>query len=171
MLSPLKPLLCRHEFYWSERHRSDLCRRCGKTRAAEVAPAAVSMSDALLDAFPTPELQPAERSFATADPEAGGPIESAFFDIPPVDQVQPAQVPVRRVPGSATLRAQAIERRENLLALLDRIAEGGQPSRRESLDVILAVIEDAHSADPVLFGADAAGHFAKLHEARSGLIF
>jgi len=78
---------------------------------------------------------------------------------------------VRRPPSAKALKAQALERRENLLALLDRIAEGGQPSRRDSLDAILAVIEDAHSADPVLFGLDAAGHFARLHEARSGLIF
>ena len=35
MLSPLKPLLCRHDFYWSERHLSDRCRRCGKLQAAE----------------------------------------------------------------------------------------------------------------------------------------
>ena len=78
---------------------------------------------------------------------------------------------MRRPPSAKALKAQALERRENLLALLDRIAEGGQPSRRDSLDAILAVIEDAHSADPVLFGSDAAGHFARLHEARSGLIF
>jgi predicted esterase YcpF (UPF0227 family) len=43
--------------------------------------------------------------------------------------------------------------------------------QENALDVLLAIIEDAHSADPVLFGSEAAGHFAKLHEARSGLIF
>ena len=35
MLSPLKPLLCRHAYYWSERHGSDRCRRCGKLQAGE----------------------------------------------------------------------------------------------------------------------------------------
>jgi len=105
-------------------------------------------------------------------PDAGGPVDSAVFDIPPADPVpSAAAVPVRHTPSAKVLKAQAIERRETLLALLDRIAEGGQPSRRDSLDVVLAVIEDAHSADPVLFGSDAAGHFARLHEARSGLIF
>ncbi|MGV8929364.1 MAG: hypothetical protein ACOH1E_06400 [Brevundimonas sp.] len=69
------------------------------------------------------------------------------------------------------MKAQAAERREKLLALLEQIADGGQPSRQDSLDALLAVIEDAHSADPVLFGSDAAGHFARLHEARGGLIF
>jgi hypothetical protein len=52
-----------------------------------------------------------------------------------------------------------------------RLAEGGQPSRRDSLDVVLAVIEDAHSADPALFGPGAVAYFARLHEARGGLIF
>jgi hypothetical protein len=65
------------------------------------------------------------------------------------------------------LKAQAQERRESLLDLLDRLAEGVRPTREEAIDAVLAVIEDAHSANPVLFGPDAAGHFARLHEARS----
>ena len=168
MLSPLKPLLCRHEFYWSERHRSDLCRRCGKTRIASepadlVPPAA---------GLPEPTLREAETSILPAGQDGRGPMDSTFFDIPSAEVSQPAaMVPVRRSPSAKVLKAQALERRENLLGLLDRIAEGGQPSRRDSLDVVLAVIEDAHSADPVLFGSDAAGHFARLHDARSGLIF
>ena len=168
MLSPLKPLLCRHEFYWSERHRSDLCRRCGKTQvAAEPAdqePFVASSND-------TP-FREAETSAILAEQDAIGPMDSAFFDIPVAEQTPPVEkVPVRRVPGSKLLKAQALERRENLRALLERMAEGGLPSRRDSLDVVLAVIEDAHSADPVLFGQEAAGHFARLHDARSGLIF
>jgi len=165
MLSPLKPLLCRHEFYWSERHRSDLCRRCGKTQvAADQEPFVASSND-------TP-FREAETSAILAEQDAIGPMDSAFFDIPVAEQGPPVnKVPVRRVPSSKLLKAQALERRENLLALLERMAEGGQPSRRDSLDVVLAVIEDAHSADPVLFGPEAAGHFARLHDARSGLIF
>jgi hypothetical protein len=164
MLSPLRPLLCRHEFYWSERHKSDLCRRCGKTRVAAEPEFAIPLS-----AAGSRETEPA---ILIDDPEATGPLDSAFFEIPPSDGLAPARkVPIRRTPSSKVLKAQARERRENLLALLDRIAEGGQPSRKDSLDAILAVIEDAHSADPLLFGADAAGHFARLHEARSGLIF
>jgi len=163
MPSPLKPLLCRHEFYWSERHRSDLCRRCGKTRVA----AEPVLAEALAGAGPG-----GGGIGLIEDHDAIGPLDRAFFEIPAADGTPPeATVPVRRTPSSKVLKAQALERRENLLTLLDRIAEGGQPTRRDSLDVILAVIEDAHSADPVLFGSDAAGHFARLHEARSGLIF
>lgn len=164
MLSPLRPLLCRHEFYWSERHRSDRCRRCGKTRiAAEPEP---------VEATSVAGAQDVGASFLIDDRDAIGPLDSTFFDIPAAggDPSEP-KVPVRRTASAKALKAQARERRENLLALLDRIAEGGQPSRKDSLDVILAVIEDAHSADPVLFGQDAAGHFARLHDARSGLIF
>ena len=29
MTLTLKSLLCRHDFYWSERHQSNRCRRCG----------------------------------------------------------------------------------------------------------------------------------------------
>lgn len=169
MLSPLKPLLCRHEFYWSERHRSDLCRRCGKTRIASdpaepVPPAELSEE---------PILHDADTAVLLTEQDTVGPMDSAFFDIPATVETTPAapMVPVRRAPSAKALKAQALERRQNLLALLDRIAEGGQPSRRDSLDAVLAVIEDAHSADPVLFGSEAAGHFARLHEARSGLIF
>ena len=168
MLSPLKPLLCRHEFYWSERHRSDLCRRCGKTQMAaepaDLGPIAGSLNDS--------PFREAETSAVLAEQDAIGPMDSAFFDIPAAEPSPPAQkVPVRRAPSAKVLKAQALERRENLLALLERIAEGGQPSRRDSLDVVLAVIEDAHSAEPVLFGSNAASHFARLHDARSGLIF
>ena len=169
MLSPLKPLLCRHEFYWSERHRSDRCRRCGKTRVAAEPAEPVPSTDSLAE----PVLPDAETSVLLNEQDNIGPMDSAFFDIPTATDVpQPAAtVPVRRPLSAKALKAQALERRESLLALLDRIAEGGQPSRRDSLDVVLAVIEDAHSADPVLFGSEAAGHFARLHEARSGLIF
>lgn len=168
MPSPLKPLFCRHEFYWSERHRSDLCRRCGKTRVVD----SPAQTATLTGPEPAMTSGADDGSFVLDAPDAGGPVDPGFFDIPLADPARPAAVaPVRRPPSAKVLKAQALERREGLLALLDRIAEGGQPSRRDSLDAVLAVIEDAHSADPVLFGSEAAGHFARLHEARSGLIF
>ena len=164
MLSPLRPLLCRHEFYWSERHRSDLCRRCGKTRVAAEPDIAI--------ANPAAVFQDVEAPLPADDQDAIGSLDSAIFDLPASDgSVPQPNSPLRRTPRSKVLKAQARERRENLLALLDRIAEGGQPNRKDCLDAILAVIEDAHSADPVLFGQDAAGHFARLHDARSGMIF
>jgi hypothetical protein len=70
-------------------------------------------------------------------------------------------------PSTKVLKAQARERRDRLPGLLDKLIHGARPTREEAIDAVLAVIEDAHSADPVLFGADAAGHFARLHEARS----
>lgn len=67
------------------------------------------------------------------------------------------------------LQLQAQKRREGLLETLDRLADGAGLSREEALDIVLAIFDDAHSAEPVLFGGDAAEHFARLHEARSAL--
>lgn len=168
MLSPLKPLLCRHEFYWSERHQSDRCHRCGKTRAASEP----SHESPTVDAFADAITREPERSGLLGSHEQPEPLDNGSFEIPVREaSLPPDFAPMVRTPSAKVLKAQAQDRRENLLALLDRIAEGGQPSRKDCLDAILAVIEDAHSSDPVLFGADAAGHFARLHQARGGLIF
>lgn len=164
MLSPLKPLLCRHDFYWSERHGSDRCRRCGKRQAAEAvdiltgepfsevaeeARSAVSFAATpfVLDALP---------GFAPAGDRFGAGAARS-----------PARSPMPMRPSTKALKDQAQARRDRLPELLTRLVEGVPPTREEAIDAVLAVIEDAHSADPVLFGADAAGHFARLHEARS----
>jgi hypothetical protein len=143
MLSPLKPLLCRHDYHWSERHRSDRCRRCGKPQPVQ------SGTDPA-----------AQRGLGRQAVDR--PAEADFLDVSQVSA--PA---ARPAPSAKVLRAQARERREALLALLDQLATGVQPSRLQAIDAVLAVIEDAHSADPVLFGSEAATHFARLHEARS----
>ena len=150
MLSPLKPLLCRHDYYWSERHGCDRCRRCGKVQPAQTGSGADTWPDAAATQ-PTPDRPLIHR-----------PVNGDFLDIP---ATRPAEAPP--APSAKVLRAQARDRREGLLALLDQLAEGHEPSRRQAIDVVLAVIEDAHSADPVLFGSDAAAHFARLHQARS----
>lgn len=160
MLSPLKPLLCRHDFYWSERHRAERCRRCGK------------QNDGVMAVEPIdPELESAVPTAVAEEPPIFRPVTDDFLDIP-VFETPAEPVPVRRpAPSQKVLKAQAQTRRENLMGLLDRLAQGRQPSREEAIDAVLAVIEDAHSADPVLFGEGAAGEFARLHEARANLIF
>jgi len=35
MLAPLNSFLCRHDFYWSERHGAERCRRCAKLRESD----------------------------------------------------------------------------------------------------------------------------------------
>ena len=151
MLSPLKPLLCRHDFYWSERHLSERCRRCGKYRAAE--------PDA-----PGGGKGVAERASPGALP-GFIPPEGVFIDLD--ERIsRPLRSPGMLRPGVKALKAQARERREKLLGWLDRLAEGARPTREEAIDGVLALIEDAHSAEPVLFGAGAAGHFARLESAR-----
>lgn len=163
MLSPLKPLLCRHDFYWSERHRSDRCRRCGKRQAGEA-------SNVLTD---EPLAMVADSVAERAPPltldalPAFEPAGDVFIDFEEPGPGAAVRSPKTLRPGAKALKAQARERRDMLLDLLDRLVEGTRPTREEAIDAVLAVIEDAHSADPVLFGADAAGHFARLHDARS----
>ncbi|WP_259552000.1 DUF6255 family natural product biosynthesis protein [[Roseibacterium] beibuensis] len=163
---PLKPLLCRHDFYWSERHGSDRCRRCGKRRAAEA-----------VDVLTGEPFAPTDRSREVRE-LAGAPLTlddlpqfspagGFFVDFDERKQRPPARSPALMRPSTKVLRAQAQERRDALMDLLDRMVQGARSTREEAIDAVLAVIEDAHSADPVLFGADAAGHFARLHDARS----
>lgn len=164
MLSPLKPLLCRHAYYWSERHGSDRCRRCGKLQAGGA-----------LDApMEEPLGAPFERR-GVAEPAATPPGFDALPGYRPAEGVfldfakpRPSlRSPALIRPSTKVLKAQAAERRRMLLDMLDRLAHAARPTREEAIDVVLAIIEDAHSAEPVLFGPDAAGHFARLHEARS----
>ena len=141
MLSPLKPLLCRHVYYWSERHQSERCRRCGRL-AGE----------------------------ASRNPSARTPAEAAPATPRTPWVATPASPPPLRRPGvESELRAEASSRRKRLVVLLDALVREERPTREDAIDAVLAVIEDAHSADPVLFGSEAALEFARLHEARRRL--
>lgn len=107
MLSPLKPLLCRHEFYWSERHRSDLCRRCGKTRAAEAQTA--GFDEDFVEGVPETERRRREPSFAINGRNVAEPVESAFFDIPAAEAFQPATTAaVRPSPSAKVLKTPGV---------------------------------------------------------------
>lgn len=164
MLSPLRPLLCRHDFYWSERHQMDRCRNCGKAQAGDGTSAG------------RPNTEHSELTMEQS-PFAFGPREpvkahddDSFFDIPSPVATKPVVIPARGPrPGTKALKAQARDRREALLGSLERLAVGRQLSRQETIDTVLALIEDAHSAEPVLFGTTAPAHFASLHEARGTL--
>lgn len=162
MLSPLKPLLCRHDFYWSERHLSDRCRRCGKLQAADGlnalsgrSPGTAIAGRSAVGAAPAPFVLDPLPEFVLA---SGGPGADAG--------PRAARLPELMRPSVKVLKAQASERREQLPEVLERLIRGERPTREEAIDAVLAVIEDAHSADPVLFGPGAARHFARLHEAR-----
>ncbi len=156
MLSPLKPLLCRHDFYWSERHLSDRCRRCGKLQAAE----SLNPGHGPLGA------RSAGRDFI-GPPLGALPDFAATAGVPDGERSRPARLPELMRPSAKALRGQAQERRERLPEALERLIHGERPTREEAIDAVLAVIEDAHSADPLIFGPGAAAQFARLHEARS----
>ncbi len=160
MLSPLKPLLCRHDFYWSERHRSERCRRCGKRQAVEIERNPADQPVAGLTDLTPPRV-------ALDGLSAFAPVDGTFIDFQEPAPRRNVRSPGMIRPSAKVLKAQAWERREMLLARIDNLIDGQRPSREEAIDAVLAVIEDAHSAEPVLFGQDAAGHFARLHEART----
>ena len=151
-MSPLRPLLCRHDFYWSERHHSDRCRRCGKLQEAE--PLGVIPNSRPV-ALPTIDAASGFRSAGRAFID---------FDDP---RPRPIRAPAMLRPSARVLKAEAQERRDRLPGQLDRLVAGVRPTREEAIDTILAVIEDAHSANPVLFGPETAGRFARLRKALS----
>lgn len=166
MQLPLKPLLCRHDFYWSERHGSDRCRRCGKRKAAEAHDVhTAEPSEMVVKARTVTPFAAAPLALDALPKFAPAGVFGGFEIAPPTRRE--ARSPALMRPSTKTLRAQARERRETLPGLLDQLVRGMRPTREEAIDAVLAVIEDAHSADPLLFGADAAAHFARLHEARS----
>ena len=160
MLSPLKPLLCRHDYYWSERHQSERCRRCGKLQAAE--PVTIGAG------APAPGLEEPTFSGYSGPAPLGEPL-AAQLGVDLDTRPRPAVLPELVRPSTKVLKAQAAERRNQLHDMLERLIETERPSRELALDAVLALMEDAHSADPVLFGPDAARHFARLHEARLAL--
>jgi hypothetical protein len=162
MLSPLRPLLCRHDFYWSERHGADRCRRCGKRRAAD----SVNVLTGEAMAVAVPESRVASSALQLGALPAFRPVDAVFIDFETSQEQPVVRSPTLMRPSAKALKAQAEERRESLPELLEQLAEGSRLTREQAIDVVLAVIEDAHSADPVVFGAGAAKQFARLHEAR-----
>lgn len=161
MLSPLKALLCRHDFYWSERHGSERCRRCGKKQPAEARD--VRTGESVDGPAPAQAATPATpEAFAGLIPAEQPAVEGGADPVRPL-----ARSPSLMSPRSKAFKAEAEKRRAALPTFLAGLIEGARPTREEAIDAVLAVIEDAHSADPLLFGADAAGHFARLLEARS----
>lgn len=144
-MRPFRPFLCRHDFYWSERHGGDRCRRCGSVREARESGAMAGGLAALLAADQ-------EIARPTSPPRAPG--TSALFEN--WDQEEPAPTPPAPVGLSGA----------SLLDRLDELIAGGELSRAQTIETLLAVIEDGQSSDPVVFGPSAATWFARLNSAR-----
>jgi hypothetical protein len=158
-------LLCRHDFYWSERHRAERCRRCGKRQAAEAVdvltgePVSVAAPQGLTERASSPLSLDALPAFA--------PVGGGFIEVGEPAACDERRSPAQIGPGAAALKTQADQRREKLLESLERLVEGAPPTREQAIDAVLAVIEDAHSSEPVLFGARVAEYFARLQQART----
>lgn len=95
-------------------------------------------------------VMPADYAFAP-EPHVEGEAEPL-----PAPMPQPALPPVPSVRnGGGTL-----------LGRIEHLASGGELSRAETLETLLALIEDGQSSDPVLFGPSAAEWYARLYNAR-----
>lgn len=74
MLAPLNSFLCRHDFYWSERHGAERCRRCAKLRESEKPTRAEPLRfDApaprpAAEVMPFPEMAPRDVAAGTTGP-------------------------------------------------------------------------------------------------------
>lgn len=142
----LKSLLCQHQYSWFERRQCEICYKCGAMRAARPMRRPVFSSD---DA-------------ASSEPAARPPEP-----VSPAPRTSPEPINAGGAEALRALRTAGRGRRERLLDRLDRLAEGETLDRHETIDALLAVIEDGQSSDPVLAGDAAATWFAKLSDAAS----
>jgi len=141
--SSLRPFLCRHDWFWSERRQSEVCRRCDAARKDSVDPSTL--------AWPLETLLVDEEDAVHGRP----PSELGEWDIP----VLPGRTGMARPPRGAETEE---ERRLRLIGRLDRLATGRPLTHAETVEVVLALIEDGHSSDPQVFGEAAAEQFARL---------
>lgn len=171
--------LCRHDFYWSERHRADRCRRCGHLRAGEgVSATPVGNLAALLAAdegghagfAPPPAADPILEDWDRID--AAHPVMPADYAFAPERQAPPepeagSEPLPTPMPQSAPTPVPSVRNGGGtLLGRIEHLASGGELSRAETIETLLALIEDGQSSDPVLFGPSAAEWYARLYNAR-----
>ena len=175
--------LCRHDFYWSERHRADRCRRCGHLRAGEgQGPTRTGSLAALLAtgdeaAFippPPPQRDPIFEDWDRLD--AAQPVMPAGYAFVPAVRSEPepepepeaelASAPAAETPAMPTPVPSIRNGGSSLLSRIEHLASGGELSRGETIDALLALIEDGQSSDPVVFGPAAAAWYARLYAAR-----
>ncbi len=151
--------LCRHDFYWSERHRADRCRKCGATRSGSENQAPADGGLAALLAVEDSQLE--DRFFQSA-PQVDDTLLEDW------DRVDAAQATTTPAPAPATPAPRAINGKAggSLVDRIEHLAAGGDLSRAETIETLLALIEDGQSSDPVVFGPSAAVWYARLHQAR-----
>ncbi len=162
MLKPIRSLICRHDFYWSERHGADICRHCRHTRAAAQAepPLRVLMANEGAQR----QAEPAPAPWPPAEPLELDIPTAAAADEPMVVDFDPSELDAEPAPPAP--RPDEAARRARLAAWLDTLSSGGALSRAETIETVLALIEDGHSSDPQVFGLHAPETFARLHASR-----
>jgi len=163
MLSPLKSLMCRHDFFWSERSGCDRCRRCGARRDH----AGEASTTAETDPFAIPPVhgeQSVGSGFQPTLVEWSRPVPEQAAASTPESVFERPRDPLAQAVPAPTLVA-ASDPRDVLLARLDALIAGGTLSRAQTLELVQSVIEDAQSSEPVLVGMVAADYYARLHAA------
>ena len=77
MLAPLNSFLCRHDFYWSERHGAERCRRCAKLRESDTPTHAEPLR---FDAPPPPQAAEV-MAFPDLTPREVAPLPDELVDL------------------------------------------------------------------------------------------
>lgn len=95
MSNTLQSLLCRHTWYWSERHGADRCRRCGKLSSEGSAPAVAVPTSAARPAGPRPLR---ERLDALA---LGGDLSRDEILLTVIELIEDAQTARPQLDGAA----------------------------------------------------------------------
>lgn len=121
MLAPLNAILCRHDFYWSERHGAERCRRCAKLRET---PQKILHAEPLR--FDVPEPRPAAEVMAF--PEASGANAASIEPTPDL------KTRIEQFAGGQDLD------RAGVLRLLLDLIEDGQSSDPQIVGITAAEV-------------------------------
>lgn len=152
MLAKVERLVCRHEFYWSERRRRERCFKCGATRQA-----------------PSSSLTSARRSGSAVEGDSprftclSDDVDEGALSTRPgamrselklISQAAPERTVAPRVPKTRTPAGGVTgsDRRMTLLGRLLDLAGGADLERSETIEAVIALIDDANSSDPIIFG-------------------
>jgi len=121
MLAPLNSFLCRHDFYWSERHGAERCRRCAKLRGSDTP----THAEPLRFAPPSPPQAAEVMAFPDLTQREVAPLPDEPVDL---------KTRIEHLAGGETL-----DRTATLKLLLDLI-EDGQSSDPQIVGITAAEV-------------------------------
>lgn len=151
MLAKVERLVCRHEFYWSERRRRERCFKCGATRQAP------SLSFNLSRRSGSAVEGDSPRFTCLSDDVDEGALSTRpgamRSELKLITSAAPERaVASRAAAPPASVGATGPDRRMTLLGRLLDLAGGADLERSETIEAVIALIDDANSSDPIIFG-------------------